>query len=84
MRRFSGACRFVYNKALALQKERHERGEKKLSAFELNNLLPHWKAEPVTKWLSESPSQTLLQAIVSVIHKGSSWNRETAGYSCLK
>ncbi|WP_442918266.1 helix-turn-helix domain-containing protein, partial [Levilactobacillus sp. HBUAS67566] len=24
MRRFSGACRFIYNKALALQKERHE------------------------------------------------------------
>ena len=30
MRRFSGACRFVYNKALALQKTRHEQGEKKL------------------------------------------------------
>jgi putative transposase len=45
MRRFSGACRFVYNKALALQKARHEQGEKKLSAFELNNLLPQWKAE---------------------------------------
>ena len=30
MRRFAGSCRFVYNKALALQTERHERGEKKL------------------------------------------------------
>ena len=63
MRRFSGACRFVYNKALALQKVRHEQGEKKLSAFELNNLLPQWKAEPETKWLSDSPSQTLQQAL---------------------
>ena len=63
MRRFSGACRFVYNKALALQKERHEQGEKKLSAFELNNLLPQWKAEPETKWLSDSPSQTLQQSL---------------------
>ena len=63
MRRFSGACRFVYNKALALQKTRHEQGEKKLSAFELNNLLPQWKAEPETKWLSDSPSQTLQQAL---------------------
>lgn len=26
--RFAGSCRFVYNKALALQKERYERGEK--------------------------------------------------------
>jgi putative transposase len=30
MRCFAGACRFIYNKALALQKERYERGEKKL------------------------------------------------------
>jgi putative transposase len=28
MRRFAGACRFVFNRALALQKERFERGEK--------------------------------------------------------
>ena len=30
MRRFAGSYRFVFNKALALQKERYERGEKKL------------------------------------------------------
>ena len=30
MRRFAGSCRFVFNKALALQKERYERSEKKL------------------------------------------------------
>ena len=34
MRRFAGSCRFVFNKALALQKERHEQGEKKLSYAE--------------------------------------------------
>lgn len=27
MRCFAGSCRFVFNKALALQKERHERGD---------------------------------------------------------
>ena len=30
VRRFAGACRVVFNEALALQKARHERGEKKL------------------------------------------------------
>src|SRR5665647_1029180 len=30
MRRFAGSCRFVFNKALALQQARHEQGEKKL------------------------------------------------------
>jgi len=38
MRRFAGSCRFVYNKALALQKERYQRGEKKLSYVELCKL----------------------------------------------
>ena len=30
MRRFAGSCRFVFNKALALQKERFEAGENRL------------------------------------------------------
>ncbi len=30
MRRFAGSCRFVFNKALALQKEHYEQGKKKL------------------------------------------------------
>jgi len=29
LRRFAGACRFVFNKALTLQKERYEKGQKK-------------------------------------------------------
>ncbi|RUQ39246.1 MAG: cytosine methyltransferase, partial [Candidatus Competibacteraceae bacterium] len=30
MRRYAGACRYVFNTALALQKARYEHGEKKL------------------------------------------------------
>jgi putative transposase len=30
LRRFAGGCRFVYNKALALNKERYEKNEKRL------------------------------------------------------
>ena len=29
MRRFAGSCRYVYNRALALQKARYERAEEK-------------------------------------------------------
>jgi putative transposase len=43
MRRFAGACRFVYNQALALQKERYEQGEKKLGYAELCKLLTEWR-----------------------------------------
>ena len=39
MRRFAGSCRFVFNKALALQKGRYEQGEKKLGYAGLCMLL---------------------------------------------
>ena len=61
MRRHAGACRFVYNKALALQQARYANGEKKLSYVEVANLLPAWKAE--FTWLNEAPSQALQQAL---------------------
>ena len=63
MRRFAGSCRFVFNKALALQIERRERGEKHLSYAKLCNELTLWKAEEDTSWLEESPSQTLQQSL---------------------
>ena len=31
MRRFAGSCRYVFNRGLALQKERYANGEKRLS-----------------------------------------------------
>ncbi|MCB1776869.1 MAG: transposase [Candidatus Competibacteraceae bacterium] len=63
MRRFAGSCRHVYNKALALQQERHEAGEKKLGYAALCKALTEWKAQPQTLWLNETPSQALQQAL---------------------
>jgi len=63
MRRFAGSCRHVYNKALALQQERHEAGEKKLGYAALGQALTEWKAQPQTLWLNETPSQALQQAL---------------------
>ncbi len=63
MRRFAGSCRFVFNKALALQQERHERGEKKLGYADLCKALTEWKAQPETRWLNETPSQALQQSL---------------------
>ncbi|MBX9477294.1 helix-turn-helix domain-containing protein [Yersinia enterocolitica] len=42
MRRFAGSCRFVFNRAQALQKERHERGEKKLGYAGMCRQLTEW------------------------------------------
>lgn len=63
MRRFAGSCRYVYNKALALQQERHEAGEKKLGYAALCKALTEWKGQPQTLWLNETPSQALQQAL---------------------
>ena len=63
MRRSAGSCRFVYNKALALQQERHDAGEKKLGYAALCKALTEWKAQPQTLWLNETPSQALQQAL---------------------
>ena len=61
MRRFAGSCRFVYNKALALQNANHEAENKFIRYVEMANLLPAWKSE--FEWLKEAPSQTLQQAL---------------------
>lgn len=59
MRRFAGACRFVFNKALAMQKSRYEQGEKRLGYAGLCKALTEWKAQTETAWLNETPSQAL-------------------------
>jgi putative transposase len=57
----AGSCRFVFNKALALQKERYERGEKKLTYAALCKELTAWRNDIV--WLENSPSQALQQSL---------------------
>ena len=61
MGRYAGSCRFVYNKALALQKTNHEAGGKFVGYVAMANLLPAWKRE--FPWLKESPSQALQHAL---------------------
>jgi putative transposase len=63
LRRFAGACRFVFNKALALQKERFERGKKKLGYAGLCRLLTAWRHEPDSAWLADAPVHPLQQAL---------------------
>ena len=64
MRRFAGACRFVFNKSLAWQKEQYASDPTiRFSYTVLANLLPLWKQDPNLAWLKESPSQTLQQTL---------------------
>ncbi len=63
MRRFAGSCWFVYNKALALQKERYERGEKTLGYAGLCKLLTEWRTHAETTWLADASVHPLQQAL---------------------
>ncbi len=60
---FSGSCRFVYNKALAIQKENYEAGNKFIGYVSMAANLTAWKREIGTEWLRNAPSQALQHAL---------------------
>lgn len=66
MMKIAGAMRYVWNRALALQLERLEKGEKLLSYSDLAALLVEWKAAEETLWLNEIPSQPLQQTLMNL------------------
>jgi putative transposase len=63
LRRFAGSCRFVFNRALALQRSRFEAGEKRLGYGGLCKVLTHWRHSSETPWLNDAPLHPLQQAL---------------------
>jgi putative transposase len=63
MRRFAGSCRFVYNKALALQKENHEAGHKFIGYVAMAKRLTAWRNSLDTPWLKDAPCHPLQHAL---------------------
>jgi putative transposase len=63
MSRTSGACRFVFNKALALQKENHEAGNPFISYVAMAKQLTSWRHSKETPWLKEAPCHPLQHAL---------------------
>jgi putative transposase len=84
MRRFAGACRFVYNQALALQKERYERGEKKLGYAGLCKLLTQWRNSAETAWLADAPVHPLQQALKDLERAYTNFFSKRAGFPRFK
>ena len=58
MRQFAGACRFVYNKALALQQENREAGGKFIGYVGMAKHLTAWRNSRETPWLKDAPVHT--------------------------
>lgn len=63
MRRFAGSCRFVYNKALALQKENYEAGGKFIGYVVMAKHLTEWRNGGETPWLKDAPVHPLQHAL---------------------
>ena len=56
---FAGCCRFVWNKALALEKETYQTEGKRLGFYNLCKALRDWKKEEETSFLAGAHSQIL-------------------------
>ena len=84
MRRFAGSCRFVFNKALTLQKERYEQGEKKLGYVGLCKLLTGWRNSPDTTWLADAPVHPLQQALKDLERAYINFFSKRAGFPRFK
>jgi putative transposase len=64
LRQFAGSARYVWNRALAMEKEEREKTGRKHSGYAaLCRELTRWRSDRETAWLSESPVHTSQQAL---------------------
>jgi len=84
MRRFAGSCRFVYNKALALQRERYAHREKKFSYVDLCKLLTGWRHSQETSWLADSPIHPLQQKLKDLDRAYVNFFAKRSSFPCFK
>jgi len=60
----AGCCRFVWNKALEIQKKRLDSGDGILRYVEMSKLLTGWKREHETAFLADASSPTMQQSLI--------------------
>ncbi|WP_039804731.1 RNA-guided endonuclease InsQ/TnpB family protein [Azotobacter chroococcum] len=63
LHQFAGACRFVFNKALALQQANREAGGKFIAYVTMARQLTAWRNGEETPWLKEAPVHPLQHAL---------------------
>ncbi|HBB0901825.1 RNA-guided endonuclease InsQ/TnpB family protein [Escherichia coli] len=84
MRRFAGACRFVFNRALARQNENHEAGNKYIPYGKMASWLVEWKNATETQWLKDSPSQPLQHSLKDLERAYKNFFRKRAAFPRFK
>lgn len=84
MRRFSGACRFVFNNALVLQKANYEAGGKFISYENMAKLLTEWRNGTATPWLKSAPVHPLQHALKDLDRAYKNFFAKRAGFPNFK
>ena len=84
MRKFAGSCRFVFNKALALQKENHEAGNKFIGYVSMAKQLTGWRNGTETPWLKEVPCHSLQHSLKDLERAYKNFFAKRAEFPCFK
>jgi len=84
MRQFAGACRFVFNKALAIQIGNHEAGNKFISYESMAKQLTEWRHSEETPWLYDAPCHSLQHALKDLDRAFKNFFAKRANFPCFK
>ena len=84
MRRYAGSCRFVYNLALALQKENYEAGGKFIGYVAMAKQLTAWRNSREMAWLADAPVHPLQHALKNLEKAYKNFFAKRAGFPRFK
>ena len=84
MHRFAGACRYVFNQALALQKANYEGGGKFIGYVAMAKRLTEWRNASETPWLKEAPIHPLQHALKDLERAYQNFFAERAAFPRFK
>ena len=84
MRRFAGSCRFVFNRALALQQANYQAGERFIGYLAMAKHLTQWRNSAQTPWLKDAPVHPLQHALKDLERAYQSFFAKRAGFPRFK
>jgi putative transposase len=84
IRRFAGSCRFVFNKALALQQTNHQSGHRFIGYLAMAKLLTEWRHGAETPWLKDAPVHPLQHALKDLERAYQNFFAKRAGFPRFK
>ena len=84
MRKIDGSCCFVFNKALSLQREGYEAGDKFINYVEMAKLLTQWRNSTETPWLKNAPCPPLQHSLKDADRSYKNFFAKRAGFPRFK